>query len=304
MIKNEMTMNRFSSILTLTLCAVLAGQSAQAQQASFAKDGLRYTVLQGQNVSVAYNDEDSLFLSGRLVIPAQVVNNSVSYNVVAVADTAFKGCDLVTSIVLPASIQSVGHNIVDNCFNLASFDVAAGSNYSVADGVLFNADGSELVCCPPAKGGDYTLPASVRTLAPAAFATCKNLHQLVLPEGLKEIPAYAFYECWGLANVKFPKSLEVIGDYAFDGTILQFLVFDRNLKSIGANAFARSSMVECICLGSKPATLGTNVFGDEMKYTRLYVPAGYSSRYAKAGWDVFPTIYQGSKTRRWAGSYR
>jgi len=298
-------MNRFSSILMTALCAVLAGQQAEAQQTSFAKDGLRYTVLEGQNVSVAYNDEDSLFLSGRVVIPAQVVNNEVSYKVVALADTAFKGCDLVTGIVLPASIKSVGRNIVDNCFNLTSFDVAAGStSYSVADGILFSADGSELVCCPPAKAGDYTLPAGVKSIAPAAFSSCKNLHQLVLPEGLKDIPAYAFYECWGLANVKFPKSLETIGDYAFDGTIIQFLIFDRNLKSIGANAFARSSMVECICLGSKPAELGTNAFGDEMKYTRLYVPAGYSSRYSKAGWDVFPTIYQGSKTRRWAGSYR
>lgn len=281
---------------------------ANAQVAkSFAKDGLRYTVLEGQNVSVAYNDEDSLFLSGRVVVPAQVVNpaDQVSYNVVAVADTAFKGCDLVESIVLPASVKAVGRNIVDNCFNLKSFDVASTSaSYSVADGVLFSADGATLVCCPPAKGGDYTVPAGVKALAPTAFATCKNLHQVSLPEGIKDIPEYTFFECWGLALVKFPKSLETIGDYAFDGTILQFLIFDRNLKSIGAHAFSRSSMVECICLGSRPATLGTDAFGDDMKYTRLYVPAGFTAKYKNAGWNVFPTIYQGSKTRRWAGSYR
>lgn len=307
MIKNEMTMNRFSSILMTALCAVLGFTQVQAQASkSFAKDGLRYTVLEGQNVSVAYNDEDSLFLSGRVVIPAQVVNpaDQVSYNVVALADTAFKGCDLIESIVLPSSLKSVGSNIVDNCFNLKSFDVAAGSAYSVADGILFSADGTELVCCPPAKGGDYTLPAGVKKLAPAAFSSCKNFRTITLPEGLKDIPAYAFYECWGLNNVKFPKSLETIGDYAFDGTILQFLVFDRNLKSIGDHAFDRSSMVECICLGSKPATLGAQAFGDEMMYTRLYVPAGFSAKYKQAGWGVFPTIYQGSKTRRWAGSYR
>lgn len=303
-----MTMNRFSSILLTALCAMLGFGQAQAQSAkTFAKDGLLYTVLEGQNVSVAYNDEDEHFLSGRVVIPAQIVNpaDQHSYNVVAVADTAFKGCDLIESIVLPASVKTIGRNVVDNCFNLASFEVAAGSeSFSVNDGVLFSADGTCVICCPPAKGGDYTLPAGVRTMAPGAFSSCKNFHMIVLPEGLKDIPDYAFYECWGLANVKFPKSLETIGDYAFDGTILQFLIFDRNLKRIGSHAFSRSSMVECMCLGSKPAELGADVFGDEMKYTRLYVPAGYSNRYAKAGWNVFPTIYQGNKTRRWAGSYR
>lgn len=301
-------MNRFSSILMTALCAVAGLAQVQAQNSkSFAKDGLRYTQLEGQNVSVAYNDEDSLFLSGRVVIPAQVVNpaDQVSYNVVAVADTAFKGCDLIESIVLPASVKSIGANIVDDCFNLKSFDVAAGSTaYSVADGVLFSADGSVLFCCPAAKGGDYTLPATVKQIAPAAFSSCKNLHSVVIPEGVKDIPAYAFNECWGLTAVTFPKSLETIGDYAFDGTILQFIVFGNKLKSIGNHAFDRSSLVECICLGSKPAQLGTMPFGDDMKYTRLYVPAGTSGSYKKAGWDVFPTIYQGSKTRRWAGSYR
>lgn len=301
-------MNRFSSILMTALCAVVGLSQAQAQTSkSFAKDGLRYTQLDGQNVSVAYNDEDSLFLSGRVVIPAQVVNpaDQVTYNVVAVADTAFKGCDLVESIVIPASVKSMGTNIVDNCFNLKSFDVASGSaSYKVVDGVLLSADGSVLVCCPSAKSGDYTLPAGVKQIAPAAFSSCKNLHSVVIPEGVKDIPAYAFHECWGLTAVTFPKSLETIGDYAFDGTILQFIVFQGNLKSIGDHAFDRSSLVECMCLGSKPAKLGTLPFGDEMQYTRLYVPAGASNSYKKAGWDVFPTIYQGNKTRRWAGSYR
>lgn len=298
-------MNRISSILLTALCAVLGINQAQAQ--TFAKDGLRYTVLEGKNVSVAYNDEDSVMLSGRVVIPAQVVNpsNSSTYNVVALADTAFKGCDLVETIVLPASVKSVGRNVVDNCFELKAFEVAAGSEtYQAKDGVLFSADGSVLVCCPTGKGGSYTFPAEVREIAPTAFATCKNFSQISFNEGLKVIPDYAFFECWGLAQVQFPQSLETIGDYAFDGTILQFLYFYKNLKSIGNHAFERSSMVECICLGSEPAKLGESVFGDEMKYTRLYVPSGTQSKYAKAGWNIFPTMYPGNKTRRWAGSYR
>lgn len=301
-------MKRFSSILFTMLCAVLGSNLAQAQTAqTFDKDGLRYTVLQGHEVSVAYNDEDTIFLKGRVVIPAQVVNpkDEVSYSVVALADTAFKRCDLIETIVLPTSLKQVGNNIVDHCFNLTAFEIPAGApNFCVVEGVLYNADVTEVVCCPTGKGGNYTMPSTVRTIAPTAFATCKNFRQITIAEGVKDIPAYTFFECWGLAQVQFPESLETIGDYAFDGTILQFLLFHKNLKSIGSHAFERSSMVECMLLGSVPPELGDDVFGSEMKYTRLYVPAGSQGKYKATRWSVFPTIYQGNKTRRWAGSYR
>ncbi len=299
-------MKNISSILVAIVCAVFCSSQAFAQ-VSFAKDGLRYKVLEGQNVSVCYNDEDSIFLSGRVVIPEQVANpaDGSVYNVVAVADTAFKGCDLIETLVIPANVKVVGSHVVDHCFSLMAYEVASGStNFKSIDGVLFTADGKELVSCPTGKSGDYTIPAGVKKIAPAAFSTCKNFQQITLPEGLKEVPDYAFYECWGLSQVKFPVSLEKIGDYAFDGTILQFLLFHKNLKSIGSHAFERSSMVECMCLGSSPAEMGDDVFGNDMNYTRLYVPSGATGRYKKSGWSVFPTIYEGNKSRRWAGTYR
>lgn len=300
-------MNRISSII-ISLCAVLGFGQAQAQTAkSFDKDGLRYTILQGHEVSVAYNDEDTIFLKGRVVIPSQVVNpkDDASYSVVALADTAFKACDLIETIVLPQTLKTVGKDIVNHCFNLTAFEIAAGApNFRVEDGILYNADMTEVVCCPSGKSGNYTMPATVRTIAPTAFATCKNFRQITIAEGVKDIPDYAFYECWGLSQIQFPESLETIGAYAFDGTILQFLLFHKNMKSIGSHAFERSSMVECMLLGSVPPVLGEDVFGNDMKYTRLYVPAGSQGKYKATRWSVFPTIYQGNKTRRWAGSYR
>ncbi len=299
-------MKNISTILVAILCMVLFSHQSMAQ-VSFGKDGLRYTVLEGQNVSVCYDEEDSLFLSGRVVIPETIVNpaNDLTYKVVAVADTAFKGCDLIDVLVLPASVSRFGTHVIDYCFNLKSFEVASGSaSFKAVDGVLFTADGNELVCCPTGKGGDYTVPAGVKKLATAAFSTCKNFSKVVLPEGLKEVPDYAFFECWGLADVVFPVSLERIGDYAFDGTILQFLEFKRNLKHIGSHAFDRSSMVECICYGRTPAEMGDNVFGNDMNYTRLYVPSESVTRYKRSAWSVFPTIYPGTRTRRWLGSYR
>jgi hypothetical protein len=299
-------MKNISSILVAVLCMMFPASQALAQM-TFAKDGLRYHVLDGQNVSVCYDDEDSLFLSGRVVIPEQIINpvDEVAYKVVAVADTAFKGCDLIDVLVLPASLQHFGAHVIDHCFNMVAYEVASGSQFFKAvDGVLFSADGTTLVSCPTGKGGEYVFPKDVKNMAPAAFSTCKNFSKVELPEGLKEVPDYAFYECWGLADVKFPTTLETIGAYAFDGTILQFLDFSSKLKSIGSHAFDRSSMVECICRGSKPAQMGDDVFGNDMNYTRLYVPSNSVTRYKKSAWSIFPTIYPGTRTRRWMGSYR
>ena len=294
-------MRKIFSILSV-VCLALGAMCTQAQ--TLDKDGLRYSVLDGSGVSVCVNPDDTTFLRGRVVIPSKVEIEGTNYNVVALPDTAFKNCDLIKTLVIPATVKSIGKNVVDYCFALTDFEVEHGGRYKAEDGILFTADGVELVSCPSGKGGEYVVPASVRKIHASAFASCKNLSKITLPEGLTAIEDYTFYECWGLADVVFPKSLETIGKFAFDGTILQFLTFDKALKSIGDHAFDRSSMVEVMLLGSVPPVLGESVFGGDMGYTRLYVPVGTRAKYKNSEWKLFPVMYEGNKSRRWQGSYR
>lgn len=286
----------------LSICLALGAMCTQAQ--TLDKDGLRYSVLDEKGVSVCVNPDDTTFLRGRVVIPSKVEIEGTDYDVVALTDTAFKNCDLIKTLVIPATVKNIGKNVVDYCYALTNFEVENGGSYKSDNGILFTADGTELVSCPAGVGGEYVVPASVKKIDASAFASCKNLSKITLPEGLKAIEDYTFYECWGLADVVFPKSLETIGNYAFDGTILQFLNFDKNLKSIGDHAFDRSSMVEVMLLGSVPPVLGESVFGGDMGYTRLYVPVGSRAKYKNSAWKLFPVIYEGNKTRRWQGSYR
>lgn len=291
----------------ITSLALGATISTQAQ--TFDRDGYRFSILEGDNVSIrVVPDSAEHLFSGRVEIPSSVINdeNGREYTVTAIADSAFCNCRDITSLVLPSTLQSVGKNTVDHCFLLNEFEVSEGSAFSVQDGVLFDANATHLVVCPAAKSGKYVVPSSVEAIAVAAFSTCKNLQEVVLPEKLKTIEDYTFYECWGLANVSFPDGLESIGDYAFDGSILQFLFFGKKLKSIGAHAFDRSSMVEVMLLTTTPPTLGDMAFGNEMDmaYTRLYVPAGTRSKYKATSWSIFPVFYEGNKSRRWKGVYR
>lgn len=295
-------------ILSLITCLAL-GATLSTQAQTFDRDGYRFSVLDGDNVSIrVVPDSAEHLFSGRVEVPTTVINdeNGREYTVTAIADSAFSNCREITSLVLPTTLKSVGKNTVDHCFLLNEFEVAEGSAFSVQEGVLFDANATHLIVCPTAKSGKYVVPASVEAIAAAAFSTCKNLQEVVLPEKLKIIEDYTFYECWGLANVTFPGALEVIGDYAFDGSILQFLYFGKNLKSIGEHAFDRSSMVEVILLTTTPPELGKMAFGNEMDmaYTRLYVPAGTRAKYKATDWSIFPVFYEGNKTRRWKGTKR
>lgn len=295
-------------ILSVIICLAMGAMiSTQAQV--FDSDGFRFRILDGDNVSIrVVPDSAEHLFSGRMELPSTVVNYETGreYTVSAIADSAFCNCRDITSIVLPASVNSIGKNIVDHCFLMKEFEVAEGSSFTVRDGVLFDASVKHLITFPAAKSGKYVVPSTVEAIASAAFSTCKNLQEIVLPEKLKVIEDYTFYECWGLANVTFPAGLEEIGNYAFDGSILQFLYFGKSLKRIGDHAFDRSSMVEVILNTTTPPELGTMSFGNEMDmaYTRLYVPAGTRSKYKATSWSIFPVFYEGNKTRRWMGTYR
>lgn len=291
-------------ILSVLVTCLAMGAAFCSQAQTFDRDGYRFTILDEDKVSIrVVPDSAEHLFSGRVEIPTKVFSAMAGgeYTVAEIADSAFYNCREITSIVLPASIQSVGKNTVDHCFVLQEFEVAEGGHFSVQEGVLLDAEAKSLIVCPAAKTGKYVVPATVDSIAPAAFSSCKNISEVVLPQGLKAIQDYTFYECWGLANVTFPDALETIGNYAFDGSILQFLYFGKNLKSIGDHAFDRSSMVEVILLCSNPPALGEMSFGNEMDmaYTRLYVPAGTRAKYKTTGWSIFPVFYEGSKSRRW-----
>lgn len=296
-------------ILSVFATCLALGATLSTQAQTFDRDGYRFGILEEGKVSIrVVPDSAEHLFSGRVEIPATVVNeaNGAEYAVVALADSAFFNCREISSIQLPASVEKIGFFTVNHCFSLQDIDVASGSPFTVQDGVLFNSDATNLILCPAGKSGKYVLPASVKTITTAAFATCKNLSEIVLPQNLKVIEDYTFFECWGLANVSFPEGLETIGDYAFDGSIIQFLNFGKSLKHIGAHAFDRSSMVEVMLLGTVPPSLGDMAFGNEMDmaYTRLYVPVGTRAKFKKTAWTIFPVMYEGNKSRRWLGVRR
>lgn len=208
-----------------------------------------------------------------------------------VADSAYYKNIEMTSLEFPASVETLGANIVDHCFKLTHLEVHADNPFFKSiDGVIYSKDGKTLVLCPPGKTGEFVVPRHATIIAPYAFRTCKKITSIVLPEGIEEIPDGAFIGCWGLEKINLPQGLKRIGKRAFDGTIIQKMNMPTTMELIDDEAFVNTSLVEVNLRVNEPFELGEDVFS-EIHVTRLNVPAAGLQNFKKhPKWGKFGRI--------------
>ena len=130
---------------------------------------------------------------------------------------AFYKCSQLTTVEIPASVTEMGKNdVFEGCTSLTSITVAAGnSTFTVQDGILYNADKTDVLICPPGKSGNVTLPNTVTRIAGSAFNGCAKLTDVTLHEGITNIENVVFEGCDGLTEVTLPASLTSLGNGAF-----------------------------------------------------------------------------------------
>ena len=144
---------------------------------------------------------------------------SVPDTVVRIAPGAFYGCKKLQSVTLPDSVTEIGELAFTECAALKDIVLSASqTHFSYTDGAFVCVDTAELLFYSPAAGAEgYTVPASVKTVAPRAFYGCKKLTEVVLSEGVTGIGDVAFGGCSGLTEIVLPNSLEAVGNSAFRG---------------------------------------------------------------------------------------
>ena len=129
---------------------------------------------------------------------------------------AFTGCAFDT-ILLPASLHSIGIQPFFTCSLLTSIQVKAGNPiFTSKDGVLFNKEETILVAYPTGKTDrTYSIPEGYTSIAASAFYNNDYLASIHLPNSLVVIDEDAFTMCSSLTSISLPKNLQYIGEGAF-----------------------------------------------------------------------------------------
>lgn len=196
---------------------------------------------------------------------------SIPQSVVEIADMAFLMTTMLTSVVIPSSVSSIGarafyssgisgrlvipnnvtkieENAFTSCSSLTS--VVMGNNVSSIGERAF-ADCSNLVT--------ITIPNALTTLGKEAFDGCSSLTGTLNIPNVKVIPERAFTGLSNITQVVISSQLQSIGRFAFEGcsSLTGTLTIPDTCSSVAECAFRRTGFSSAI-IGS--ASLGNNAF--------------------------------------------
>ena len=192
---------------------------------------------------------------------------------------AFSDCTALTSIEIPASVETIEASAFKGCSKLATVTFEKGSNLKTI-------------------GGGYS-----SSYYYGAFSDCP-ITSIEIPASVETIEASAFGSCSSLETVTFEKGsqLQTIGG-GYSGTNELYGAFCQlkklttvdmsectRVKKIEDFAFYEDSELRLFKIGTKtPPTYGLNCLNGLSSYLVLKVPAGCVDAY-KAKWSWFASI--------------
>lgn len=209
---------------------------------------------------------------------------------------AFQDCTSLQKIEIPASVNTLLPS--SGCTALEALQVStANSNYQSQDGVLLNADATEIVWFPMGKKGTYTLPSTITQIGNFAFKEC-SIETFRFPAGLKEIGQGAFMDS-KVREVDLPDNLRLLGTGTFQGCQqLQVVRVGSKTDKICEYAFDGCPLTDLYITSPYAPTLEPNAFATKsgtslFTYCTLHVPAGKKKWYQmNEPWKKFSKIVE------------
>ena len=207
-------------------------------------------------------------------------------------DGAFSDCSSLTSIEIPASVETIGKEAFKRCSSLATVTFEKGSQLKII-------------------GGGYSSSSHFGTYSDyyGAFSDCSSLTSIEIPASVETIEATAFKRCSKLTTVTFEKGsqLKTIGG-GFDTNVGYRYIYGafselKNLMTVDMSACTQVEIIEeCAFYNDPelrlfkvstktPPTCENNAFVGINPYSVLKVPSGCANAYkAATGWKNFASI--------------
>lgn len=175
----------------------------------------------------------------------------------------FAGCTAITTVTIPASVQTIGASAFAGCSKLATLTLGSG----------------------------------VTTLGDRAFADC-GLTALALPDNVTTLGDEAFSNNPNIATLQFGAGITAISDNAFaTNDAIENLTIPKTIVTIGAGSFADwSKLTKLTISGNTLTSIGSKAFENAALLADVYAepttaPVVQADSFSGAGTSV-----QGSKT--------
>ena len=170
---------------------------------------------------------------------------TIPASVDSIGSSAFSGCASLTSVTVygTGSLESIGNSAFSGCISLTSVTIS---------GPVSRIGTSAFSGC--VRLTNVTIPTSVVSIETSAFLNCASLASVTIPASVVSIGSSAFSGCASLASVTIPNSLRIIGNSAFSGCgRLTNVTIPASVESIGISAFAECASL--ISFTTSPSNL-------------------------------------------------
>ena len=222
----------------------------------------------------------NLYLNGELV-----TNLVIPDGVTSIGNYAFLDCSSLTAITIPEGVTSIGDYAFRDCSSLTAITFPENSQLTSIGEYAFSA-------CSILTA--ITIPEGVTSIGYYAFNGCRSLTAITIPEGVTSIEYHAFYGCSILTAINIPEGVTSIGQAAFYGcSSLTAINIPESVKSIDQGAFANcSELTDVYCNAETvPSTEADAFDGSYIEYATLHVPTNAVASYkTTAPWSSFGTI--------------
>lgn len=261
----------------LFLLVFFIGCCFTASAYDFMVDSISYNVIGEGEVEVTYND--SVKLSGEVVIPATIVHDGITYHVTRIGDNAFRGCPMtsidipegVTAInffafngcshleyiEFPNSLVSLGRWVFYNCLSIKNLNIPRNLT-DIAYTALAGLSGLVYYTCSPFnpkyKAVDGILYNKDMTML-VAYPQAAPATSFTIPGSITSLYDYCMHNCDNLTEVNIPESVTYFG----------------------MNIFSGSDNIESIDVPDGVTKMGVTVFGQCSKLSHVHLPASLDS---------------------------
>ena len=204
-------------------------------------DGITYTVQEDEEHFAVKSITESAITDGKLIIP----NKVYGFEVNSINKEAAKGLGSITTLTIPASVETIGNHAFYMNAKLETVTFEEGSK--------------------------------LKSIGAGAFLGYKDDSSLSYDDNGFQIGDYIYMYQLSSINLEECTQLETIGDYAFGISNLSKIIIPASVKTIGTNVFAEPGLSLTVKFrGTNPPSV------EYLDVNKVLVPASALEAYQQA----------------------